>query len=95
MSKTTAELLVEEDEYKGQFEMKTYFSGDIRVKLFKDGLELLSMELGDLDEIFTRDRGFVRDSRGIYRITRGNCKARFGIEQKIELHQKPLNKSTN
>ena len=34
MSKTTAELLVEEDEYKGQFEMKTYFSGDIRVKFF-------------------------------------------------------------
>ena len=90
MSRTTAELLVEEDEYKGQFEIKTYFSGEIKVKVFKDGVDLFMIELDDLDRILTRDRGFERDNRGIYRVTKGACKARFGIEQKIELHQKPL-----
>ena len=90
MSQTTAELLVQEDQYSGTFEIKSYFTGEIRVKLFKDSQELLTMDFGDLDDLFPRDRGFRRDSRGIYRITRGECKARFGISQKVELHAKKL-----
>lgn len=91
MSKTTAELLVQEDQYKGQFEIKTYFSGGISIRLFKDNLELVTIDLDDLDQILTIDRGFKKDKKGIYRLTRGECKASFGIEQKIELHQRPLN----
>ena len=90
MSKTTAELLVQEDEYKGSFEIKTYFSGGVSIRLFKDNLELVTIDLDNLEEIFTIDRGFKRDKKGIYRITKVECKARFGIEQKIELHQRPL-----
>lgn len=90
MSKTTAELLVQESQYKGNFEIKTYFSGFLRFKLFKDGQELLLIELPDLDDIFSKEKGFQRDQKGIYRITRGECKATFGIEQKIELHQTPI-----
>lgn len=90
MSKTTAELLVQEDEYKGQFEIKTYFTGGVSIRLYKDNMELVTIDLDDLSEIFTVDRGFKRDKRGIFRITKGECKARFGIEQKIELHQRPL-----
>lgn len=90
MSKTTAELLVQEDQYKGVFEFKTYFSGELRIKLFKDSQELLIIELGDLDDIFTKDKGFKRDQKGLYRLTRGECRARFGIEQKVELHQQKL-----
>ncbi len=90
MSKTTAELLVQEDQFKGVFEIKTYFSGELRIKLFKDSQELLIIELGDLDDIFVKEKGFRKDQRGLYRITRGECKARFGIEQKVELHQSSL-----
>jgi hypothetical protein len=90
MSKTTAELLVQEDKFQGSFEIKTYFYGDIRVKLLKDSQELISIDLSDLEDIFTRDKGFKKDQKGLFRITRGECKARYGIEQKIELHQQPL-----
>jgi hypothetical protein len=90
MSQTTAELVVQEDEYHGTFEIKSYFFGDIRVKLFKDSQELLSLEFGDLDDLFPREKGFRKDARGIYRVTRGECKARFGISQKVELHARPL-----
>ena len=90
MSQTTAELLVQEDEYHGTFEIKSYFFGEIRVKLFKDSQDLLSLEFGDLDDLFPREKGFRKDARGIYRITRGECKARFGVSQKVELHAKPL-----
>jgi hypothetical protein len=90
MSQTTAELVVQEDEYRGTFEIKSYFYGEIRVKLFKDSQEILSLEFGDLEDLFPRDKGFRKDAHGIYRITRGECKARFGVSQKVELHAKPL-----
>ena len=70
--------------------LKSYFFGEIRVKLFKDSQDLLSLEFGDLEDLFPRDKGFRKDARGIYRITRGECKARFGVSQKVELHAKPL-----
>jgi hypothetical protein len=92
MSTTTAELLVKENQYKGAFEMRTYFSGGIRVKLFKDNIELLTFDLDDLDDILTPEKGFKKDNKGIYCITKGECKARFGIEQKIQLNQKPITK---
>ncbi|UJR10225.1 hypothetical protein I4U23_014438 [Adineta vaga] len=90
MSQTTAELLVQEDEYHGTFEIKSYFFGEIRVKVYKDSQEVLSLEFGDLEELFPRDKGFRKDAHGLYRITRGECKARFGVSQKVELHAKPL-----
>lgn len=90
MSKTTAELLVQESQFKGSFEVKSYFSGHLRFKLFKDGQELLLIELSDLEDIFSREKGFSKDQKGIFRMTKGECKANFGIEQKIELHQTPL-----
>lgn len=90
MSQTTAELIVQEDEYRGTFEIKSYFYGEIRVKLFKDSQEVLSLEFGDLEDLFPRDKGFRKDLHGLYRITRGECRARFGVSQKVELHAKPL-----
>jgi len=90
MSQTTAELIVQEDEYHGTFEIKSYFYGEIRVKLFKDSQDILTLEFGDLEDLFPRDKGFRKDARGIYRITRGECKARFGVSQKVELHARPL-----
>lgn len=90
MTRTTAELLVKEDEYKGAFEIKTYFKGGVSVKLYKDHEVILHIELDDLEEIFTGAKGFAKDNKGLFHMTRGECKARFGIEQKIELHQNPL-----
>ena len=48
------------------------------------------MEFGDLEDLFPREKGFRKDARGVYRITRGECKARFGVSQKVELHAKPI-----
>ena len=93
MSMTTAELLVQENEYRGRFEIRSYFSGEIGVKLFRDGHEMLLIELADLDEVLTRDKGFQKDSKGLFRVSRGECKARFGINQKVELHQHSLKQS--
>lgn len=90
MSQTTAELVVQEDEYYGTFEIKSYFFGEIRIKLYKDSQELLTLEFGDLEDLFPREKGFRKDARGIFRITRGECKARFGVSQKVELHAKLL-----
>ncbi|CAF4019681.1 unnamed protein product, partial [Rotaria magnacalcarata] len=90
MSQTTAELIIQEDEYQGTFEIKSYFFGEVRVKLYKESQEVLSLEFGDLEDLLPRDKGFRKDNRGIYRLTRGECKARFGISQKVELHAKPL-----
>jgi len=86
----TAELMVRENEYKGNFEIKTYFRGEISVKLFHDGIEVCEIELADLDDLLTKDKGFERDSKGLFRMTRGRCNARFGIDQKIELRQRPI-----
>ncbi|CAF0967600.1 unnamed protein product [Rotaria sordida] len=90
MSQTTAELVVQEDEYHGTFEIKSYFFGEIRVKVYKDSQELLTLEFGDLEDLFPRDKGFRKDTRGLYRVTRGECRARFGVSQKVELHAKLL-----
>ena len=90
MSKTTAELFVNETQFKSAFEIKTYFSGYVRFRLFKDCQEVLLIVLTDLDDILTREKGFNRDTKGIYKITKGECKANFGIEQRIELHQTNL-----
>ena len=92
MTKTTAELVVQENQYSGKFEIKTYFSGKVSLYLQKDGNTLISFDFADLGEIFTERKGFKRDEQGIYIVTRGECKARFGIEQRIELHQHPLKK---
>jgi hypothetical protein len=91
MHKTVAELVIQEDKYQGEFELKTYFSGSISVKLFKDGSEVLSFDLDALDDIFTKDKGFLKDNNGLFFVTRGQCKASFGVEQKILLRQTPLN----
>ena len=91
MTKTTAELMIREDEYKGTFEIKTYFRGDLCVRLFSvNGDEVCLIELGELDEVFTKERGFQRDNKGLFRISRGECKAKYGVEQKIELKQRPI-----
>jgi hypothetical protein len=90
MSKTTAELFVNETQFKSTFEIKTYFSGYVRYKLFKDFQEVLLIELTDLEDILTKEKGFNKDTKGIYKITKGECKANFGVEQRIELHQTSL-----
>lgn len=91
MHKTVAELVISEDKYQGEFEIKTYFNGTISVKLFKDGSEVLSFDINDLDELFSKDKGFLKDANGIFFVTKGQCKANFGVEQKILLRQSPLN----
>ena len=51
-----------------------------------------TISIGALHSTITRleEKGFLKDEGGLYHITRGQCKAHFGIQQEIELHSYPL-----
>jgi hypothetical protein len=89
---TIVELVVKEDEYRGTFSTKTYFSGKIYVDIRKDNTFLARVIISDLRKIFTKDRGFQCDlmERSVYYETNGICNCRFGIEQEVVISEEPL-----
>ena len=91
--KTIAELVISEDKYQGEFEMKTYFSGAILMEIFKDGKEVLSFDLNNIEIPLSIDHGFTKDADGLFYVTRGQFKASFGVEPKILLKQIPLSEN--
>ncbi|KAL7668571.1 hypothetical protein ACOME3_009268 [Neoechinorhynchus agilis] len=94
MSVTTAELIVDEDEYDGDFTIRSSFTGEIKVLLkhSKTGMTLLEMRFTDLADVFTVQDGFqpIENTQGVAMVSRGHCSIHFGIDQKIELHQRPI-----
>ena len=67
MHKAIAELVISEDKYQGEFEMKTYFSGWISMKTLKDGKEVLSFDFNDLEDLFlSSENGFIKDQNGFF-----------------------------
>lgn len=81
---------VKENEFKGRFTIRTYFKGEVTVRLLtRDGIELAYMDL-DIADIFTTANGFTIDSTGICKVTKGNCKTRFAVDQKVSLKEEAL-----
>ncbi|KAK3089668.1 hypothetical protein FSP39_005482 [Pinctada imbricata] len=89
--KTRAELVIKEDEYTSHFKTESKFEGKIHVTLRnkRDNTPITTLT-GDVKQIFTGDKGFRVDKTGVYFITIGRCKCRFGIEQHVKLSQIPL-----
>ena len=87
--KTTAELVIKEEEYSGHFTIKSRFEGKVHVTLRnKKDHSIVTTLTGDAEQIFTQDRGFLMDGRhGPYAITQGICKCKYGIEQQVKLSQ--------
>ncbi|XP_052243764.1 uncharacterized protein LOC127853347 isoform X2 [Dreissena polymorpha] len=86
--KTKADLVLKEDEYTSHFKCETKFEGKIHVTLRskKDNTPITTIT-GDVRHIFRSDQGFRVDKTGIYYVSQGRCKCRFGIEQHVKLSQ--------
>ncbi|KAL3867645.1 hypothetical protein ACJMK2_040519 [Sinanodonta woodiana] len=86
--KTKADLVIKEDEYTSQFQTETKFEGKIHVTLRskKDNSPITTLT-GDVRHIFRVDQGFRVDKTGIYFVSQGKCKCRFGVEQHVKLSQ--------
>jgi hypothetical protein len=86
---TTVELVVKDDEYKGTFAIRSFFSGKIYVDIRKDNTQLTRLIIGDLKQIFKEDMGFKRcpKTKRIYFDTHGVCNCRYGVEQQVRISE--------
>ncbi|XP_064644388.1 uncharacterized protein LOC135498142 [Lineus longissimus] len=91
-TRTTVELVVKDDEYKGTFGIRSYFSGKIYVDVSKDNTQLTRLIIGDLKQIFKEEMGFKRcpKSKRIYFDTHGICNCRYGVEQQVKISETPI-----
>ena len=89
--KTKVDLALNEDEFTSHFKCETKFEGKVHVTLRnkKDNTPITTLT-GDVRHIFRADQGFRVDKTGIYYISQGRCKCRFGIEQHVKLSQVAL-----
>uniref|UniRef100_A0A1I8GTC6 Rad60-SLD domain-containing protein n=1 Tax=Macrostomum lignano TaxID=282301 RepID=A0A1I8GTC6_9PLAT len=59
-SRVTAEIVIEEKEFKAKFTAVTHLSGRIKVRLFsKDGRSLTTVAVPNIRKVFTEELGFV------------------------------------
>ena len=89
--KTKADLVIKEESYTSHFKTESKFEGRIHVTLRskKDNSPITTLETG-VKELFTSDKGFRVDKTGVYYVSQGSCKCRFGIEQHVKLTQSAL-----
>jgi len=89
--KTKADLVIKEEEYTSNFTTESKFEGKVHVTLRnkKDNTPITTLT-SDVKQLFTGDKGFRVNKSGIYFITHGKCKCRFGIEQHVKLSQSKL-----
>ncbi|XP_078000378.1 uncharacterized protein LOC144452998 [Glandiceps talaboti] len=96
-SETTAELLIEEEEYNGHFVVETKFEGKIQVTVRnkKDRNAVLTIITGNVGDILTNDFGFFTkpdNRKSVFFATEGTCRCRYGIKQQMVLKQTDLKK---
>lgn len=94
-TRTTADLVITEDEYDGKFRVETVFSGSITVRLRdkRDGSEVYVIKMIDLSRVFTPEYGFqpVAGQPGaVCFINEGQCHCHFGIGQQVVLRQEKI-----
>jgi len=95
--KTTAELVVNEDQYESKFSVKSSFSGKIHVTILnlKDNNSFLKSVDGNIVEIMKREienglPGFNIENNEVTFISKGKCNFRYAIEQRIQLDEQAL-----
>ncbi|XP_070579175.1 uncharacterized protein [Ptychodera flava] len=96
-TETTAELLIEEEEYNGKFTVETKFEGKVQVTIRnkKDKNNVLTIITGDIGDVLSGEHGFFTKLEGnkkavVYFATEGVCLCRYGIKQQMVLKQKAL-----
>lgn len=100
MYKTSAELVIFEDEFEGAFSIRTDFSGKVVVAVtnVRDNNCWVKTLEGDIDEIIRNEvennngvkAGFTRQDRIVSFTTNGRCRFRYGIEQHVKLSQEKI-----
>ena len=98
-NKTTAELVISEDQYAGNFTLTSDISGKILVTVTntKDNNSLVKVIEGSIVEIM---RGMKDKERGLKLfhfeknlarfVTKGRCNFQYAIEQHVKLHQEEI-----
>lgn len=96
-TKTTAELVISEDEFEGNFVVRSKITGKVYVTFtnLKDNNSFVKTIEGDMAEIMRREvdnglKGFKIDKKVVLFNTKGRCKFRFAIEQHVKISQQSL-----
>ncbi|KAL5015701.1 hypothetical protein ScPMuIL_005290 [Solemya velum] len=91
LSATKAELVIKEDSYTSNFKTETRFKGLIHVTLYnkKDRTPITTLTV-TAEEALGKDKRFRTDKNGVYLISQGSCKCRFGVEQNVRLSQSKI-----
>ncbi|KAI8786795.1 uncharacterized protein LOC106068316 isoform X2 [Biomphalaria glabrata] len=91
-TQTTAELLIYEDNYDGEFEMLTTFEGTVIVTYKnKRTKEFVGNVLLNIQTLLIDDQRFSKDDKGRPTfLVKGICKSRMGINQFIKITETKL-----
>lgn len=98
-----AKMVVVEEEYQGEFSIRTHVSGKVRAvfRNAKDGHSLVRVVEGDVVEVVRQaaaSRGFGAGSavlvdsatKTVLCRTKGKCRFKYGVKQVIEVDQVPI-----
>jgi len=90
--KTTAELVVNEDQYESKFKVKSFFSGKIHVTILnlRDNNSFVKSVSGDIVNIMNGEQGFNIENDQVTFVSKGTCNFRYGVEQNIQLNEEAL-----
>lgn len=96
-TKTNATLVVNQQEYDGRFTITTQFYGRVLVNFYnrKDNHNFLRCLEGSVHSIFKGQDGFKIDNKKVSYVSAGKCHFRFGVDQRVDLKQSPLNNNEN
>lgn len=96
-TRTTAELVISEDQYCGAFNVLSEMYGQVNVSItnLRDNNSFVKSVQGDIDAIVKREcengqKCFTVKRKVVSFETAGKCNFRFAVEQHVVLHQQPL-----
>lgn len=95
--RTTAEMVVREQQFNANFKMEVKIRGTVIVCLtnLKDNNSFVQSIEGDIAQILEDEarrgrQGYAVQGRSVVYMVEGKCEFRFGIEQKVKLHEEAL-----
>lgn len=96
-TETNAMLIVNHQEYDGRFTLTTQFWGRVLVNFYnrKDNNNFLRNLEGPVHSIFKGKDGFKIENKKVSYVSAGKCHFRFGVDQRVDLKQQPLNNNEN
>ncbi|XP_041358112.1 uncharacterized protein LOC121374995 [Gigantopelta aegis] len=89
---TKADLVIREDNFDGHFTLRTKLEGKVVYTVWDKKKNHLSSGRLDVKNIFKSCKSFQVENGVVYFTSEGNCKCRFGVEQKMNLTELPLDR---